>query len=31
MAYEVYYGLAEEEGSVPVEHEVRQGRAQAGD
>uniref|UniRef100_A0A2I3RIN1 NOP9 nucleolar protein n=1 Tax=Pan troglodytes TaxID=9598 RepID=A0A2I3RIN1_PANTR len=26
MAYEVYYGLTEEEGAVPAEHQVRQGR-----
>ncbi|XP_053510850.1 nucleolar protein 9 isoform X2 [Artibeus jamaicensis] len=29
MAYEVYYGLAEEEGSVPVEHEVKMATARA--
>ncbi|XP_024412133.2 nucleolar protein 9 isoform X2 [Desmodus rotundus] len=29
MAYEVYYGLEEEEGSVPVEHQVEMATARA--
>ena len=31
MAYEVYYGLVEEEGAVPAEHQVRQRRGQGCD
>ncbi|CAD7691366.1 unnamed protein product [Nyctereutes procyonoides] len=29
MAYEVYYGLLEEEGAVPAEHQVEMAKAQA--
>lgn len=29
MAYEVYYGLVEEEGAVPAEHQVEMGTARA--